>query len=152
MYKICSDHIASQIDLQWKINNTNREGHASVNGLIISSSMLDILRESPINWGKNSILLSWFIFSLWFSWNFVFVEILLNSTMVNTVESTTHSVGETIQLGIWVHNSLSWPLVDIILQIYLFQDYQNGIINQQLDPCLTTIGSTQVNFSKVCLF
>lgn len=77
------------------------------------------------------------------------VEILLNSIAVNSSESTTHSVGDTLHLGIRVHNSLSWPLVDIILQLYLFQDYQNGVTNSQLDSCIATIGSTQVSLSKV---
>lgn len=150
MYKICSDHIASQVDLHWKMNHTKREGHASVNGLTISSNMLDILRESPINWGKRESSQIWILIrrELYFLL-YSCVEISLNSTLVNNGESTTHSVGDTLQLGIWVHNSLSWPLVDILLQLYLFQDYQNGIINQQLDPCLTTIGCTQVNFSRV---
>lgn len=68
---------------------------------------------------------------------------------MNNNEVATHTVGEVLNLGIRVENSLSWPLVDIMLQLYLFQDYQNGVINQQLDGCLSTIGATEVNLEKV---
>lgn len=53
MNKLCSDHIASQVDLYWKFSSPNREGHAKVNGLTLSTNMLDIVRISPINWGIN---------------------------------------------------------------------------------------------------
>ena len=69
--------------------------------------------------------------------------------MIKNSETTTHPVGETLQLGIWVHNSLSLPLVDIMLQLYFFQDYQNGTINQQLSACLATVGATEVILPKV---
>lgn len=79
----------------------------------------------------------------------IYTEITLNSAAIKNPELTTHSVGEILQLGVWVHNSLSQPLVNIMLELYLFQDYQNGTINQKLDTCLTTIGSTEINLSKV---
>ncbi len=66
-------------------------------------------------------------------------------------EVTTHSVGEVLSLQIRVHNSLSSPLIDVLLQLYLFQDYQNGIMNQQLDGSVATIGSTEVNLEKVII-
>ncbi len=53
MNKICSEHIASQVDLRWRIGQINREGHASVDGLTLTFNMLDIVRTSPINWGEN---------------------------------------------------------------------------------------------------
>ena len=53
MNKLCSDHIASQVDLHWKFTSPNREGHAKVHGLTLTTNMLDIVRISPINWGMN---------------------------------------------------------------------------------------------------
>lgn len=52
MNKLCSEHIASQVDLLWKIGQVNRQGHASVTGLTLAFNMLDIVRMSPINWGE----------------------------------------------------------------------------------------------------
>lgn len=69
--------------------------------------------------------------------------------MNTSLESTKYPVGELLQLGIRVHNSLSRPLAGIMLQLYFFQDYQNGTVNQQLEPCLATVGATEVNFPKV---
>lgn len=52
MNKICDEHIASQVNLQWKMNQSNRVGHASVNGLTLTCNMLDIVRTPPIHWGN----------------------------------------------------------------------------------------------------
>lgn len=51
MNKICSEHIASQVDLQWNVSQSNRYGRASLNGLSLTFRMLDIVRTSPIDWG-----------------------------------------------------------------------------------------------------
>lgn len=80
---------------------------------------------------------------------YLLTEISLNSISINNNKIATHSVGEKLHLGIRIENSLSWPLVDIMLQLFFFQDFQNGVINQQLDSCLSTIGTTEVNLKTV---
>lgn len=79
------------------------------------------------------------------------IEVSLNSTMMKAdSESKTQTVGEILQIGIWVHNTLAWPLANITLQLYFFQDYQNGVTNNHLESCLSIIGSTEVILPQVC--
>lgn len=53
---VCSEHIASLVDLHWCLAGTERTGKASLRGITLSMDMLDIVRMSPINWGKICIL------------------------------------------------------------------------------------------------
>lgn len=128
--KSCSVCIASQVDLHWILSGITKEGHASLNGLMIADDMLDLVRMSPIHW-----------------------EVSLNSTMMKAdSESKTQTVGEILQIGIWVHNTLAWPLANITLQLYFFQDYQNGVTNNHLESCLSIIGSTEVILPQILEF
>lgn len=49
---ICSDHIASLVQLQWQLLGTETKGKATLKGIILTSAMLDIVRMSPVSWGE----------------------------------------------------------------------------------------------------
>lgn len=51
--KICSDHIANLVDLRWHLLATDTKGKATLKGITLSPNMLDIVRMSPLNWGKD---------------------------------------------------------------------------------------------------
>lgn len=50
--KICSDHISSLVDLRWHLLGTDTKGKATLKGITLTPNMLDIVRMSPLNWGK----------------------------------------------------------------------------------------------------
>lgn len=51
--RICSEHIAEQVKLQWLLNATDSIGVASLKGITLNSRMLDVVRMSPLEWGKS---------------------------------------------------------------------------------------------------
>lgn len=53
--KICSDHIASLVQLQWQLLGTDTKGKAILKGITLTSAMLDIVRMSPVTWGEQKI-------------------------------------------------------------------------------------------------
>lgn len=52
--QICSDHIASLAEITWKLPASGSTGKASLKGISLSYDMLDIVRVSPLQWGKYS--------------------------------------------------------------------------------------------------
>lgn len=50
--KICSEHIANLVDLRWQLLSLNINGKATLKGITLTPHMLDIVRMSPLNWGK----------------------------------------------------------------------------------------------------
>lgn len=53
--KICSEHITELVDLHWHLSTTNTKGIASLQGINLTSRMLDIVKMSPLDWGKYNI-------------------------------------------------------------------------------------------------
>lgn len=53
--RICSDHIASLVQLHWQLLGTDTKGKATLKGITLTSAILDIVRMSPVSWG-------WFFF------------------------------------------------------------------------------------------
>ncbi|XP_039275687.1 protein brunelleschi isoform X4 [Nilaparvata lugens] len=128
----CSEHIWSLVKLKWALATgecPRRSGEASLHGITLSSDMLDVVRMSPVNW-----------------------EVLLNSKSIRSSQGEselTSKIGQCLNVGVWVHNSLSWPLVNLELSLQFFQDHQNGVTNYQLDTRLATAGVTQVQLPEV---
>ena len=50
--KICSEHVASLVDLRWHLLSSETKGSASVKGITLTPNMLDIVRMSPLQWGN----------------------------------------------------------------------------------------------------
>lgn len=50
--KIYSEHIANLVDLNWQLLATETNGKASLQGITLAPSMLDIVGMSPILWGE----------------------------------------------------------------------------------------------------
>lgn len=51
--KICSEHIASLVDLKWQLLSTETKGKATLKGITLTPEMLDLVRMSPLQWGKS---------------------------------------------------------------------------------------------------
>ena len=50
--KLCAEHIANLVDLKYHLASTETHGVASLRGISLSSTMLDLVTVSPIQWGN----------------------------------------------------------------------------------------------------
>ncbi|XP_066993209.1 protein brunelleschi [Anabrus simplex] len=123
---ICSDHIASLVDLRWRIVSSDTRGRVSLRGITLTPEMLDIVRMSPVQW-----------------------EVTLNSQPIKTQEDLSCKTGQCLQLGITVFNFLERPLWQVALSIQFYQDHQNGVNNYRLDTRLATAGAPKVILPKL---
>lgn len=51
MERVCSEHIASLVDLRWTLPATGNTGRASLSGISLAPDMLHIVMMSPLQWG-----------------------------------------------------------------------------------------------------
>lgn len=51
--RICSEHISSLVELKWCLPSLDVSGKASLNGITLTSDMLDVVRIAPIQWGRS---------------------------------------------------------------------------------------------------
>lgn len=49
--KLCSEHIAGLVNLGYILASTETSGVASLRGISLSTTMLDLVTVSPIQWG-----------------------------------------------------------------------------------------------------
>lgn len=52
--KLCSEHIANLVNLKYHLATTETQGVATLRGISLSSTMLDLVTVSPIQWGENT--------------------------------------------------------------------------------------------------
>lgn len=52
--KLCSEHIAELVNLKYHLATTETSGCATLRGISLSSTMLDLVTVSPIQWGKKT--------------------------------------------------------------------------------------------------
>lgn len=50
--RACSDHIADNVNLEWTLIGTDTNGVATLKGISLSPTMLDIVTVAPLQWGK----------------------------------------------------------------------------------------------------
>lgn len=53
--KICAEHISSNVKLNWTLGGTENKGIASLKGISLSPTMLDLITVSPLQWGNNCL-------------------------------------------------------------------------------------------------
>ncbi|XP_066594178.1 protein brunelleschi [Prorops nasuta] len=118
--KICSEHIASLVDLRWQLLGIESTGKATLSYIILSQDMLDLVRMSPLQW-----------------------EVTVNNKIIKVQDELTCDLGECVDIGIGVTNALDYPLKDLELSICFYQDHQNGVHNYQLETKLSIIGANK---------
>jgi hypothetical protein len=145
--RICSEHISSLVELKWSLSGVNQtctsinenieqnstkviKGKASLSGLRIAPSMLDLLHIPPIQ-----------------------LEVELNNE-IWSAERTEFIcvVGDVLNVTVGLFNALSKFLGPLNLQISVYQDLQNGTFHRRLDTRLLTIGSDHAVLEKVFIF
>ncbi|XP_032518719.2 protein brunelleschi isoform X1 [Danaus plexippus] len=118
---MCSEHLTKNVDLKWHLLQSNINGRASVKGITLSQSMMDIVRMSPLNW-----------------------EVSLNKQYIKPQEEYNCTAGECLFLGVAVSNHLKRPLHKLCLSVQFYQDYNNGVRNYKLDNRVATAGNNKV--------
>jgi hypothetical protein len=119
--QICSEHIASSVDLRWHIVSSGVRGRVSLKGITLTPEMLDFVRTSPLQW-----------------------EVTLNSQPVKPQEELRCRAGQCLQLGISVCNFLERSLRQVCLAVQFYQDHQNGVNNYRLETRLASAGASKV--------
>nr|XP_018912061.1 PREDICTED: protein brunelleschi [Bemisia tabaci]XP_018912062.1 PREDICTED: protein brunelleschi [Bemisia tabaci]XP_018912063.1 PREDICTED: protein brunelleschi [Bemisia tabaci] len=127
--KSCNEHVTSHVLLEWNVPTALRKGMASLNGIILSPEMLDIVRTSPIDW-----------------------KVTVNSKSLKPQSEFITQVGELLEFEVALHNLLGQPLQNLALLVQFYQDYQNGVINSQLDSCLAIAGTPETKFCQILEF
>ncbi|XP_018574402.1 protein brunelleschi isoform X2 [Anoplophora glabripennis] len=117
---ICSEHITDLVDLRWSLLATDSKGVASLKGINLTASMLDIVRMSPLDW-----------------------EVKVNGGIVNAQEEVTCEAGDCLALQMSIANSLEWALNQLTLSVQFYQDYENGTINDRMETRLAMAGATK---------
>jgi trafficking protein particle complex subunit 9 len=52
--RLCSEHIASLVNLKYQLLSSETIGMATLRGISLSATMLDLVTVSPIHWGKHA--------------------------------------------------------------------------------------------------
>ncbi|XP_030020287.2 protein brunelleschi [Manduca sexta] len=123
---MCSEHITNNTDLRWRLMQSDITGRASVKGITLSQTMLDIVRMSPLKW-----------------------EVSLNNQCIKPQEEYNCTAGECLSLGVAVWNHLSRPLHKLCLSVQFYQDYNNGVLSYKLDNRVATAGNNKVVLSSL---
>nr|CAD7393996.1 unnamed protein product [Timema cristinae] len=118
---VCSEHIASLVDLRWNIPVSNRSGRLPLRGLSLSPDMLDLVRMSPLQW-----------------------DVCVNSRAVKPQEELNVLAGQSLQLSVCVHNFLERALLQVMIEVQFYQDHQNGVNNYRLETRMASAGATKV--------
>lgn len=50
--RVCSNHIAELVKLQWTLPGTENTGSASLKGITLSPAMMDLVTVAPLQWGE----------------------------------------------------------------------------------------------------
>ncbi|KAK9876811.1 hypothetical protein WA026_015049 [Henosepilachna vigintioctopunctata] len=116
--KIYSEHIAELVDLKWQLSATEAKGKASLQGITLAPSMLDIVGMSPILW-----------------------EIQINGSLVKPQEEISCEAGDCLELLVKVTNCLDESLHQIMLCVQFYQDYENGNLNYRMEARLAMTGT-----------
>lgn len=147
--KICSEHISSLVELKWSLSGVNQQsqsaatpstpdpneynsakvikGKASLSGLRIVPSMLDLLHIPPIQ---------------------LEVELNRESWSAERAELIC-PVGDILDVTVNLFNALCTSLGPLSLHLSVYQDLQNGASHRRLDTRLLVIGSDRVVLNKV---
>ncbi|CRK86346.1 CLUMA_CG000135, isoform A [Clunio marinus] len=114
--KLCSEHIAELVNLKYHLSSLDINGNATLRGISLSSTMLDLVTVSPIQW-----------------------EIKINKNSILPQSEITVSCGSPITIEINISNNQATTLNNLILSVQFYQDYQNGTQNYRLETrtCLS---------------
>lgn len=50
--RLCSKHIAERVNINWSLTGTDIQGIASLKGIVLTPTMIDLCTVSPLQWSK----------------------------------------------------------------------------------------------------
>ncbi|EDW64359.1 protein brunelleschi [Drosophila virilis] len=119
--KLCSTHIAERVKINWLLTGTDIKGTASLRGIVLSHSMVDLTTISPLQWA-----------------------ISFQDTPVQPHSEIICTVGQRALLSINLTNQSLQPLKNLVLTIKFYQDYLNGIENYNLETRVAISGPNRI--------
>ncbi|KAH8249066.1 hypothetical protein KR032_005610 [Drosophila birchii] len=119
--KLCSIHIAERVKINWLLTGTDIQGIASLRGIVLSQSMVDLTAVSPLQW-----------------------SISFQETLVQPHSEIVCTVGQRSLLSIQLTNQSLQPLRNLVLSIKFYQDYLNGMENYNLETRVAISGPNKI--------
>ncbi|XP_055386029.1 protein brunelleschi [Condylostylus longicornis] len=119
--RICSNHISERVNLSWTLTGTETQGVASLKGIRLTNSMIDLITVAPLQW-----------------------NVMFNNTVIQPQSEFVCSAGECVSLHIEVGNQSQSPLHHLALTIQFYQDYQNGVHSYHLETRVMMTGANQI--------
>ncbi|XP_065355679.1 protein brunelleschi [Calliphora vicina] len=119
--RLCSKHIAERVNINWSLTGTDIQGIASLKGIVLTPTMIDLCTVSPLQW-----------------------NILFKSQPVQPQSEVICTAGQSSILSITVCNQSVQPLNNLILTIKFYQDYLNGTENYNLETRVAISGPNRV--------
>nr|XP_036225165.1 protein brunelleschi [Bactrocera oleae]XP_036225166.1 protein brunelleschi [Bactrocera oleae] len=120
--KLCSEHIAERVKISWLLTGTDIQGIASLHGIVLTSTMIDLTTVSPLQW-----------------------TVSFQNTPVQPQSEIVCAAGQSAILNVSVSNQSAQPLRNLVLTIKFYQDYLNGMENYNLDTRVAISGPSRVS-------
>lgn len=124
--KLCAEFIANFVNLKWQFSSTENSGIASLRGITLSSTMLDLVTVAPIQF-----------------------EVKINEKTVLPSDEVSVSTGTQIMIEINVSNNQANTLNNLLLTMQFYQDFQNGVHNYRLETRVTQSGPNYTFISSL---
>ncbi|KAM7351155.1 trafficking protein particle complex subunit brun [Cochliomyia hominivorax] len=119
--RLCSKHIAEKVCINWSLTGTDIQGIASLKGIILTPTMIDLCTVSPIQW-----------------------NIYFKNQPVQPQSEVICTAGQSSIISITVCNQSVQPLKNLILTIKFYQDYLNGTENYNLETRVAISGPNRI--------
>lgn len=49
--KLCAEHVSNSVHLTWSLSSSNKNGIATLKGITLSNTMMDLITIAPLQWG-----------------------------------------------------------------------------------------------------
>lgn len=119
--RVCSEHIAENVNLKWSLPGLDCSGVASLRGISLSPTMLDLVTVPPLQW-----------------------EVKIDNQPVAPQSEVTCVTGQFITLSIGICNLSASVLHQVQLSVQFYQDFQNGHHNYRLETRVTMTGANHI--------
>ncbi|XP_058454101.1 protein brunelleschi [Malaya genurostris] len=119
--RVCSEHISENVSLKWSLPGLDCSGVASLRGITLSPTMLDLVTVPPLQW-----------------------EVKVDNQLVAPQSEVTCVTGQFMALSIGICNLSASVLQKVQLSVQFYQDYQNGHHNYRLETRVTMTGPNHI--------
>ncbi|XP_050076583.1 protein brunelleschi [Anopheles maculipalpis] len=119
--RVCSEHISENVNLKWSLPGIDCHGTASLRGITLSPTMLDLVTVPPLEW-----------------------EVKVDDQVVAPQSEVTCVTGQFLSFSISICNLSASVLHQVQLSVQFYQDYQNGVQNYRLETRVTMSGPNHI--------